>query len=40
MIWAVCEDLGVDYARTVVLYQSMFFADALPEPTLWQCRVR
>jgi len=31
MIWAVCEDLGLDYARAVVLYQSTFFADAFPE---------
>ncbi len=31
MIWAICEDLGVDYAKSVVLYQSMFFADSFPE---------
>lgn len=31
MVWAVCEDLGVDYARAVVLYQSTFFADVFPE---------
>ncbi len=30
MVWAVCEDLGVEYARSVVLYQSTFFADSFP----------
>ena len=31
MIWAVCEDLGVSYAKSVILYQSKFFADVFPE---------
>lgn len=31
MIWAICEDLGVDYSKAVVLYQSRFFADSFPE---------
>jgi len=31
MVWAVCEDLGVNYANAVVLYQSKFFADVFPE---------
>lgn len=31
MVWAVCEDLGVSYAKTVVLYQSKYFADVFPE---------
>jgi hypothetical protein len=31
MIWAVCEDLGVNYANAVVLYQSKFFSDIFPE---------
>jgi hypothetical protein len=31
MVWAVCEDLGVSYAKTVVLYQSKHFADVFPE---------
>ncbi len=31
MIWAACEDLGVDYGRAVVLYQSTFFQDVFPE---------
>jgi hypothetical protein len=31
MVWAVCEDLGVSYAKSVVLYQSKFFADVFPE---------
>jgi len=31
MVWAVCEDLGVSYAETVVLYQSKYFADVFPE---------
>jgi hypothetical protein len=31
MIWRICEDLRVDYAHAVVLYQSRFFADQFPE---------
>ena len=31
MVWAVCEDLGVSYAKAVVLYQSRFFSDSFPE---------
>jgi SLOG cluster3 family len=31
MVWAVCEDLGVDFSQAVVLYQSKFFADIFPE---------
>ena len=31
MVWAVCEDLGVSYAKAVVLYQSKFFSDIFPE---------
>lgn len=31
MIWSICEDLGVDYAQSVVLYQSKFFEDRYPE---------
>ncbi|RON97743.1 hypothetical protein BK672_05295 [Pseudomonas fluorescens] len=31
MIWSICEDLGVDYSETVVLYQSRFFDDRYPE---------
>src|ERR1700691_5594227 len=31
MVWAVCEDLGVDFARSVVLYQSRYFSDIFPE---------
>ncbi len=31
MVWAVCEDLGVSYANTVVLYQSKFFKEMFPE---------
>lgn len=30
MIWAVCEDLGVDYAKTVQLYQSRLFEKSFP----------
>lgn len=33
MIWSICEDLGVDYANSVVLYQSRFFEDRFPEET-------
>jgi hypothetical protein len=31
MIWSICEDLGVDYSRSVILYQSRFFEDRYPE---------
>lgn len=31
MIWAICEELGVDYAKSVVLYQSLFFEDRFPD---------
>ena len=31
MIWNICEDLGVDYSKSVILYQSKFFEDSFPE---------
>ena len=31
MIWSICEDLGIDYAKSVVLYQSRFFEDQFPD---------
>lgn len=31
MIWRICEDLGVDYSQSVILYQSAFFEDHFPE---------
>jgi hypothetical protein len=31
MVWAVCEDLGVEYAQSVTLYQSAFFKEHFPE---------
>lgn len=31
MVWAVCEDLGVDYSDAVVLYQSRYFEEQFPE---------
>lgn len=31
MIWSICEDLDIDYAHSVVLYQSKFFQDRFPE---------
>lgn len=31
MVWAVCEDLGVEYAEAVLLYQSRFFQEQFPE---------
>jgi hypothetical protein len=31
MVWAVCEGLGVEFAKAVVLYQSSFFKDIFPE---------
>jgi hypothetical protein len=31
MIWSICEDLGVNYSQSVILYQSKFFQDRFPE---------
>lgn len=31
MIWAVCNDLGLEYAKAVSLFQSRFFSDEFPE---------
>ena len=31
MVWAACEDLGVNYAQNVTLYQSRHFKDIFPE---------
>jgi hypothetical protein len=31
MVWAVCEDLGVEYSQNVTLYQSKLFKDVFPE---------
>lgn len=31
MVWTICEDLGVDYSESVVLYQSRFFDEVFPE---------
>ena len=31
MVWAVCEDLGVSFSRSVILYQSRFFEEMFPE---------
>ncbi|TVT84291.1 hypothetical protein [Pseudomonas sp. H3(2019)] len=31
MIWSICEDLGVEYTESVVLYQSRFFEGRYPE---------
>jgi hypothetical protein len=31
MIWTICRDLGRDYSRSVVLYQSRFFREMFPE---------
>lgn len=30
MVWAVCEDLGVEYAKSVKLFQTKFFEDRFP----------
>lgn len=30
MVWAVCEDLGVEYATSVQLFQSKLFEDLFP----------
>ena len=31
MVWSVCEDLGVEYAHSVKLFQSRLFEDRFPE---------
>lgn len=31
MIWAVCADLGLQYAKAVALFQSRYFSDEFPE---------
>lgn len=31
MIWAICQDLDVDYSKSVILYQSRFFEDQFPD---------
>jgi hypothetical protein len=31
MIWTICQDMGADYSKSVVLYQSKFFQDQFPE---------
>jgi len=31
MIWSICEDLGVAYAESVLLYQSAFFSGSFPD---------
>jgi hypothetical protein len=31
MVWSVCEDLGVNYANAVVLYQSNYFRGMFPD---------
>lgn len=31
MVWSACEDLGVGFAKAVVLYQSRFFEEMFPE---------
>jgi hypothetical protein len=31
MIWAICEDLEIEYSDVVILYQSSFFQDRFPE---------
>ena len=31
MMWSICEDMGIEYSDSVVLYQSSFFQDRFPE---------
>lgn len=31
IVWAICEDLGLDYGEWVILYQSRFFEELYPE---------
>lgn len=30
MVWAICQDMNVDYKDSVILYQSRFFEDCFP----------
>ncbi|MBT9185972.1 MULTISPECIES: hypothetical protein [Pectobacterium] len=30
MIWNICEDMGVEYSQSVILYQSRYFEDWFP----------
>lgn len=30
MVWNICNDLGVSYSESVILYQSKFFEDTFP----------
>ncbi len=39
MIWSICEDLGVDYSKSVILYQSKFFEDHFPDENKHFCNV-
>lgn len=34
MVWAVCEDLDIEYAESVILYQTSFFQDQFPEENI------
>lgn len=31
MMWSICEDLGVEYAQSVLLYQSAYFQGFFPD---------
>lgn len=31
MLWAICDDLGLDYSKSTLLYQSGFFAGSFPK---------
>ena len=31
MIWTICQDLGIDYSSSVLLYQSRYFEKFFPE---------
>lgn len=31
MIWTICQDMNIEYSKSVVLYQSKFFEDRFPE---------
>lgn len=34
MIWSICEDLGMSYSSSVILYQSKYFEDRFPEENI------
>lgn len=40
MVWSVCEDLGVEYGHSVLLFQSRFYEEFFPEENAKFANVR